>query len=314
MSMNSFSSPNVVRTLLDEVLYPLYSIKDTPDVADATQEAVFRQKTTDNEFKQREVYGGPGAFEPRSEEQDVPQGNPRVAGLKIAQVINWDKGVVVPRTFQQDSNEWDVVMNMVRDMARTAQTTRDQQAFNVYTNSFTGATSASQTFDGQPLISATHTSVLGVASSNLITGPLTETSLKAAFLALQSQKAQDGTPGMHTPKTLLVPTALFPTAVEITKSEWRSNTANNDLGYFSNMYPGLQVCHSPLLGAAYGGSDTAWWLLAREHSVERIVREELVTAVTDWTNRDNNSYFYKGEYREVVDCLNYEGVVGSTGL
>jgi hypothetical protein len=80
------------------------------------------------------------------------------------------------------------------------------------------------------------------------------------------------------------------------------------------IYPGLQIFQSPFLGAAQGGSDTAWFLLSRNHSLYRWVRQALNLDLVDYKTQRNNNYIYKGEYREVVGAISYEGLCGSTGL
>jgi hypothetical protein len=76
---------------------------------------------------------------------------------------------------------------------------------------------------------------------------------------------------------------------------------------------GINIATSPYLGAAAGGSDTAWFLLSDEHSVMRFVRQPVQTALTSWEYTRNNTYIYKGEFREVVGAMSFEGIVGSDG-
>ena len=115
------------------------------------------------------------------------------------------------------------------------------------------------------------------------------------------------------PAVLLVPPALFKTSSEITDSELRSGTADNDMNVYSSKY-GITVATSNRLGAAAGGSDTAWFLLSNNHSFMRFVRQGIVTDLVDYKYTKNNVYVYKGEFRESVGAMNYAGAVGSTGL
>ena len=73
------------------------------------------------------------------------------------------------------------------------------------------------------------------------------------------------------------------------------------------------VFHSPYLGAAQGGSDSAWFLLSRNHAVTRYIREEVSTALVDYIYSTNNNYVYKGMYRETYGVTDYVGAVGSDG-
>ncbi len=71
---------------------------------------------------------------------------------------------------------------------------------------------------------------------------------------------------------------------------------------------------SPYLGAAAGGSDTAWFMLTRNHSVSRLVRQGIETALRPWQYSNNRTYLYQGNFREEVYVPDYSGAVGSTGL
>jgi len=153
----------------------------------------------------------------------------------------------------------------------------------------------------------------GGAEDNLETGVLSEANLEVAIRSLTSQLAQDGSLGGHQPAILLVPTALFKTAMEITKSVYRSGTANNDMNYYSEIYPGLVVKTSEYLSAAQGGSDTAWYLLSRDHGMTRWVRQGLETVLVEPQYSPNGQYVYRCEYREVVGPVTWEGLVASNG-
>ena len=94
------------------------------------------------------------------------------------------------------------------------------------------------------------------------------------------------------------------------------DTFGIDVLDYSQVYPGMQVKYSPFLGATYSGvtgADTAWYLLSHNHSIVRWVRQALQTNMVPYQNQRNNNYIYKAEYREVVDAISFEGLVGSTG-
>jgi len=179
---------------------------------------------------------------------------------------------------------------------------------SVYRLGFTTALTA----DGAALFSDTHTNLNGDTVDNLETGALSESMLNTMITKLMEQKDQAGVIRGHMPNCLLVPPKLFKTAVEITDSELRSGTGNNDLNVYSAKY-GIYVKQSPYLGAAAGGSDTAFFLLAKNHQVHRFMRQDLVTSLINWDLQRNNNYIYKGEFREVIGAMTYEGSVASTG-
>jgi hypothetical protein len=68
------------------------------------------------------------------------------------------------------------------------------------------------------------------------------------------------------------------------------------------------------LGAAAGGSDTAWYLLSDNHSVTRLVRQGIQTALRSWEYSNNRTYLYQANFREEVYSPDYIGCVGSTGV
>jgi phage major head subunit gpT-like protein len=182
-------------------------------------------------------------------------------------------------------------------------------AFAVWRGAFT----TSLTADGSPLVGS-HTLIkTGESVSNAVSGPLTNANLELAVIALREQKDQSGVIRGSEAKYLLVPSALFPEAIRITESVLVSDTGNNGVNVFRSKF-GIEVMSSPYLGAAAGGSDTAWFLVSEFHAVKRIVRQAVQTALTSWEYSDNRTYKYQGNFREVVVAFDWAGVVGSTGV
>ena len=306
--MNSTMSRNVVQTALDKVFFGKFNYETLPGIATARTAGVFMQDTTDRAAVIVEQYQGPGYFEARSEEQDVAGKSPRAGNPKTFSVVNYAESVDIPKNFFDDE-QFSVVERTVARMGRNGRLSQDKNAFEVFNNGFTTVT----TNDGAPLFSNTHTTLGGDTVDNLLTDELDDSALEAAVVALTEQLTQDGTLGGFMPACLLVPPALFAEANKIAKSELQSGTANNDLNYFSTVYPGLQVMQSPFLGASQGGSDKAWFLLSPEHSIMRWVRQDIETDLVGYKTQRNNNYIYKAEYREVVGAISYEGAVASNG-
>ena len=308
MSINSNNSSNVVRTALDKVFFTEFDVERTPGYADATDAMIFRQESTDRAAVITEQYKGSGYFEETNEEEDLAVGSPKVGNQKTSTVAKYTKSVDVPKNFFDDDLHT-VVSRMVSDMARVGRVTRDKNAFSVFNNGFGTQT----TNDGVALFSNSHVTLGGDTVDNLETSVLADASLNTAMTSLIEQKTQDGTLGGHEAACLLVPTALFKTAVEITKSTVKTGANNDTLNYYSEYYPGLMVKQTPHLGAAYGGSDTAWFLLSRNHGIYRWEREAINTDLVGYEFSRNDNYVYKARYREIVDTITFEGVVGSNG-
>lgn len=310
MALTSALNPNVVKTALDSVFDAEFSLSVQPGLATAQNPLVFIQDTADKSAVIVEQFQGVGYFGTRAETADLAQSTPRVGNQKTFSVLNYAKEVDISKNFFDD-DQHTVVQKMIKSFARNARLSQDKNAFNQYNLGFTTVL----TNDGVALFSDSHITLNGDTVDNLEpASALSDTTLNNMFKSMLQQKTQDGTLGGHVPACLLVPPALFKLACEITKSELRSGTANNDLNYFSQLYPGLQVLQSPFLSAAQGGSDTAYYLLSRDHSMYRWVRQGMTTDLVPYQYQRNNSYIYKCEYREVVGPISFEGLVGSLGV
>jgi len=307
MSFNSALNPNVVKTALDDVFNQEFNGQKQPNLATAETAAVFKQDTANSSAIIMELFGGSGAWEQTAEEQDLPLGTPRITNQKTFSVVKFAKAVDIPKEFFDDQKH-SSYEKMVANFARRARTTRDKNAFAVYR----GAFATTLTADAAYLVSDSHTNINGDTIDNKLTAALSETSLNDAIVMLGEQKAQDGEVDGHIPSVLLVPMALYKTACEICESELRSGTADNDMNVYSDKY-GIKIYTSPYLGAAAGGSDTAWFLLSDTHSITRWVRESVNTNLVPFEQSRNDTYTYKGRFREVVGAMSYEGLVGSLG-
>jgi hypothetical protein len=308
MSFNTALNTNVVKTALDGVFMQEWDAKLHPGYVDASSSLVFNQDTSTKAAEIFETFGGIPLWDERSEEENVSGATPRIRNQKTFTHTAFAKSIDIPKHFFDD-NMHGSYEKMVRDFAQKGITTRDQNAFALFRLGFTTATTA----DGVALFSASHTTTQGETVSNLVTGALSESTLNDAIVDLVEQKDEAGVVMGNMPSVLLVPPALFKTACQIVKSELRSGTANNDVNVYSSMY-NIYVATTPRIGAAAGGSDTAWFLLAKNHGLQRFVRQGIVTDLVDYKYQRNNTYIYKGEFREVVGAMNYAGVVGSTGL
>ena len=112
---------------------------------------------------------------------------------------------------------------------------------------------------------------------------------------------------------LLVPAKLFFVAAQIAHSALVAENGNNGINTLSLAYS-IKPMQSPYLGAAFGGSDTAWFLLdSKRHAIRRFVRQGLQTALRDWSISNNRVYNYQANYREEVAATDFIGVVGALG-
>jgi len=201
-----------------------------------------------------------------------------------------------------------VYENMVRDFGLKAKITQDENALSLYKDGF----DTFQTADGSYVFATDHTTISGDTVSNLGTAVFSDDAVNDAIIDLMEQKDQAGVVRGNVPKCLLVPPALFKTACEVLDSTLRAGTADNDMNVFSNKY-NIYIAVSNRLGAAAGGSDTAWFLIGENAAPKRYVRQGIVTDLVDYKFQRNNAYIYKGEFREVVGVTDYCGLWGSNG-
>ena len=145
----------------------------------------------------------------------------------------------------------------------------DKHAFQILVDGFSASNSKaslpiSRLGDGKAMFATDHNSkVSGVSarSNRLASDPVySETNQFTAIKMIEEQLNGRGLPiGYMGNYTIVVPPALRKLALEVNQSELRSDTANNDMNVFKG---GTQVVSSVYLGAASGGSDTAWYAFA----------------------------------------------------
>ncbi len=312
MAYNSGNNPSLVKTAIDSVFFGQYDYDEEPGIATALNPLIFRQATTSKGAEITEEYEGPGAWEAEVEEEERNLANIRTGNQKTHTVLEYRKTLKIPQTFFEDDMH-DSVNRTIEKVGLRGRTTRDKNALNVYVDGF----SAETTSDGVAIFSGNHIAMNKATIDNLETGALSGPNLKIVFKSLLQQKAQDGDLGGHVAAFLLVPTELFPLATEVTKSELIPGKMDNDLNYFSHIYPGLQVFQSPYLGVAYRSditnADTSYYVGGRNHSIMRWVRVPIETKLVPPDTDDADRWTYKARYRELVSAISWEGLVGSNG-
>ena len=307
MDQNSAPSLILVKTALDKLLDEATIEMAVVGKATAKDEMVFTQDTATNAAVVSSVIGGGGYFQSTTDDVALTnEANVAAAAAKTSLVVQFKKNLPISRTFMADQ-QLSAVSKAVRQQALTWGASQDRNAFSVYALGFT----TQQTIDNVALFSNTHTNENGDTVDNLETGALTDPNLNIVVNSLRTQLSQTGVILGYEPKWLLTPSILHQTGMTVAKSVLRATTGNNDLNYFSEMYPGMKVVYSPFLDAT---STTAYFLGSQTHGVSRFEREAFFTDLVDWKFSANDQYVYKMRAREVVDSIEYSGLVGSTGL
>jgi len=213
------------------------------------------------------------------------------------------------------------VIGKTSDMSRAMIRKIEKLGAGIFNKAFN--TSYTSYGDGLPLCSTLHTRADGGATQSNASATsiaLTETNLETAILAMRNQLDDRGNLVSIVPNTLLVPPALEKEAIEITKSMNRSGTADNDINV-NNMkeYTGgqLNVIVWDYLGAAAGGSDTAWFLLAMNNPAYGISvgwrHKPEVKKLDESVGVKNQVMYWQYYFRIALGWLNWRAVWGSQG-
>lgn len=299
----------IVQTELDTVFFQAFEYDSTtPGIATANTGVIFKPLSIDRAAYIGEVNKATGLWSIIGEVQNVPLTTPKVTNKYTILIKDFAEGIEISKDLYDD-NMHGVWSADVRDFALKARVTQDQNAFKIFRGAFTTTLTA----DGVAFISASHPLIGGGTTSNLISGALSTTTLNTAIVRLREQVDQSGVILGGVPSILLVPPALLKLALEITESALIADSGNNAINVYRSAY-GITVYSSPYLGAAAGGSDTAWFLMTPQHSVSRVVRQGIETALRPWQYSNNRTYFYQGNFREEVFVPDYAGAVGSTGV
>lgn len=292
----------IVQTELDTVFFQAFEYdSSTPGIATANTGVIFKPLSIDRAAYIGEVNKATGLWPIIGETQVVPLTTPKVSNKYTILIKDFANGIDISKDLYDD-NMHGVWAADVRDFALKARVTQDQNAFNLFNGAFTTTLTA----DGSAFI-GTHTLIGGGTTSNLITGALSTTTLNTAIVALRKQVDQSNVILGGVPTILLVPAELFKLATEITESALVSDNGNNAINVYRSAY-GFTVYSSPYLTSA-----SAWFLMTPQHSVTRVVRQGIETALRPWQYSNNRTYFYQGNFREAVFVPDYAGVVGSQG-
>lgn len=303
---------SIVQTELDAVFFQAFDFAETfPGVAHATTAEIFKPQETNHAAWIQSINKGSGLFPAVGETQSVPLSTPHVTNKQTTQVLTFAQGINITKQLFDD-NMHGVWAADVADFADKAKITQDVTAFALFNAGFTTALTA----DGVSIFNTAHPLIGGGTQSNTDSGAgsaLSPTSLNTAIVNLGQQKDQSGVIRGNSPSVLLVPTALWKHAREITDSALIADSAQNNVNVYRSAL-GLTVWTSPYLSATAGGSDTAWFLLARRHGFTRLIRQGIETALTNWQYSQDLTYFYQANFRENYFCADYAGSYGAVGV
>ena len=301
---------------LDEIFFQAYDAEVQPDQVQATDELFFRQKSTTWGSIQNAEFAGSPDFTATSNDEEVPEGSIRIGNKQTLDVLDFTQDIPFPQSFLEDSEKYEVKMGAVEEMGVSAVNARDKSAFdNTYGNPFDATNNP--TPDGAAVGSNSHVSLSGETIDNFETGVFNADNLKILVRVLKLQKRQGGGRGGYFFNGLMVALNLLETAVEVTDSELKTNTANNNLNWVSNLYPGVKVGTSEYLHSTYNllnsNVNTTYAAISRRHKLTRSVRIPIATEWVDPIYDRKRRAFYRGRFRERSFAGTWSGTAWSDG-
>lgn len=316
--LNFNTSPNLelVKTALDELRDNTLIKKVSNGKADATDPAVFDQRSVDREAWVSTVIGGGGYFKKTvtGTAEDVTAkktANKSVPSPKTTIVAEFNQNIPISRSFMMDQQH-DAVGKTIKQATLAWMASRDQNAFAYYAFGF--GTTLSTTIDSVALFSNSHQNANGDTVDNLETGAMSDTNLNTVVVSLRSQKNQGGVIVGWEPDFLLCGSTLHHDALIVAKSVLKAGSGSNDLNYFSELYPGMRVVFNQFIDNSGATNQTTMYFVgAAQNGVVRFEREAFFSTLVDWKTDPNDLYQYKLRAREEVDTIEYTGLVGSNG-
>lgn len=269
--------------------------------------SLFNVRSTDRDIWQSSELHDLPFFNQMSEGEDYDFVSQKQGSNKTFVVQKFGLGVSFSEELIRDG-KFDQVAMSIRKLANSGAETQEVDAMNLFNNGFASETS----WDGRPIFDLAHTLPSGGTFRNelAVAADLSPSSLETALIDFEKQFVGDGGEIKNIrPRVLLVPTELKRTALEITGSALKADTADNNMNPF--LQDGLRVVSSPHLT-----DSDAWFLLAmpEDTGLQIIQRQAMQTkAAGPDVGFFNDSIFYKASYREEIGATHPYGVYGSPG-
>lgn len=125
-------------------------------------------------------------------------------------------------------------------LAKSAQRTRQKHAARIYNNAFSVDTFFSNNSEGVALCSDSHTTTSGASTAsgfdNLVTSSLSAVAVAAARIQMRGFRGDVAERISIVPSRLVIPPDLFEIAYEITESEGKLDSANNNANVHKGKY------------------------------------------------------------------------------
>lgn len=282
---------------------------ETEQSFETMYDKIFTVQTSDSAFETDFALSGIGQLEETAELEAIPYED-ATPGWPVTYVHRkFAKGRMVSQEMIDD-NKINMIRKLPQSLANAKMRTKEQAAADVFNYGFTAGGGGLARFtggDSQALFSTTHVNRAGtVTQSNLITSPLSQTSLQAVTTAMKTRRDSKNQIVAFRPDTLIVPSALEFTARVILESTQIVGSANNDINPIKG---GLNLVVWPYLT-----SSTAWYVMdskANDLNFFNRKDEGVKGPVFDF---DNEAAKWKAVCRFSVGFSDWMGIYGSTGV
>lgn len=261
--------------------------------------------------KAKEMDYGLGAFGdwvPRATNLSEVAYDTLSAGLEREYVHKaFTKGFMIERELYDDE-QYRQINKFPKAMARAGRAFVEKEAAKTLINGF-NATSG-KIYDNKALFANDHPLVNSTKKGvNLVTGALSDVNLKIALKCMRETVDEAGNLINMQPKKLIVPPALEFTAKELVNSAQKSGTNLNDINTIKGA---LEVVVYDYIGAASGGSDTAWFV--QDPNMHELNFFWRIKPEFKW-DEDFDTFVakYRGYMRFSYGVSDWRGIVGSAG-
>lgn len=306
LNRDSGAGLNLVKTGLDELLDGATKQVAREGKASATDALIFTQRGASNAAVVTSVIGGGGYFDKGTEDnRGAKQANKSAPAPRVTQIAEFKEDMPIARTFMEDQQQ-DAVAKSIKQTMMAWTASQDRNGFYYYGNGF----GTSLTIDGVSLYNNAHINNNGDTVDNLETGVMNDPNLNILIVGLRNQVNQTGVKVGYEPDFLLTSNSGHKDALSVAKSVLKAGGGDNDLNYYSEMYPGMVVKYNQFLDDI---STTAYFVGTQGHDVIRFERESLNTTLVPWQFSSTDNFIYKLRAREEVDAITYEGSAASNG-
>lgn len=300
--MSTFTSmqPDLIDPLEKDIFYKRYKMWP------AIYPQVFNIKSSTKAYEDAMKVSGLGTFALKPEGAPVSYDDPVSGPRRRVTHSTYALGFRVTMEMLQD-DQFDIIKQMPSDLADSAKDHRENLAWGLFNDAFTGATYTG--LDGLSLCNTSHTYLKfsGVQSNMQNPGvALSVTGLEAIMTQARTLRDESGRRTPVRLGTLLIPPALEHLAYQLLESEKEPFTADNQVNSVKRSRSGLGAVAVPFF------TDTDAWFLTTskdQHSLTWYDRMKLtMDSEKDGPTKDR---LYDACYRASVCFRDWRGVWGS---